>query len=154
VGVVLDDRRTGRVADSEHLVHLAPDTGVVNGDDRVRSVTAAATALGSMFSVSGRMSTKTGTAPRSANALAVDTKVKEGITTSSPASRSRSSAASSRASVQEVVRRTLAAPSTCSRQASACFVKVPLPEMWPASSAAAMYSRSRPTKLGRLKGMS
>jgi hypothetical protein len=38
-----------------------------------------------MFKVSGRMSMNTGVAPRKTNAFAVDTKVKEGIMTSSPA---------------------------------------------------------------------
>ena len=39
-----------------------------------------------MFSVSGRISTKTGTPPLSTTALAVDTNVKEGMITSAPGS--------------------------------------------------------------------
>ena len=51
---------------------------------RVRSVIASATAAGQRFSVSGSMSTKTGIPPRSATAFAHDTKVNEGMITSSP----------------------------------------------------------------------
>ena len=53
--------------------------------------------------MSGRMSTNTGTAPRSAYAFAVETKVNDGMITSSPGSRSSSSAVISSACVQEVV---------------------------------------------------
>ena len=55
--------------------------------------------------MSGLMSTKTGTAPRSTAALAVDTKVKDGMMTSSPGARSNSIAAISMAAVQECVSR-------------------------------------------------
>lgn len=68
---------------------------------RVRSVTAASTRRSSMLSVSGRMSTKTGVAPRSTKAVAVEEKVKEGMMTSSPGPTSASRAASSSAAVQE-----------------------------------------------------
>ena len=57
-----------------------------------------------MLSVSGRMSTKTGVAPRSTNALAVDTNVNDGMITSSPTPTSLRIAAISRAAVQECVR--------------------------------------------------
>src|SRR3954463_10429970 len=56
---------------------------------RVRGVTAASTRASSMLSVSGLMSTNTGTPPRSTTAFAVETKVKDGITTSSPGPMSR-----------------------------------------------------------------
>ena len=45
----------------------------------MRGVTAASMRVSSRFSVSGRMSTKTGTAPRSTNALAVETNVGFGL---------------------------------------------------------------------------
>ena len=80
-----------------------------------------------MLSVSGRMSTKTGTAPRSTAALAVDTKVNEGMMTSSPGARSNSSAAISIAAVQEWVRSAWRAPVSCSSQALQRLVKGPSP---------------------------
>lgn len=80
----------------------------------VLSVMAASILLSSMFMVSGRMSTYTILAPRWTKASAVDTKVKEGRITSSPAFTPHSSAASSRALVQEVVSSTLGAPVHCS----------------------------------------
>ena len=73
---------------------------------RVRGVTAASTRASSMLSVSGLMSTNTGTPPRSTTALAVETKVKDGITTSSPGPMSRRSAGISSAAVHECVRST------------------------------------------------
>ena len=51
---------------------------------RVRGVIAASTSRSSRLSVSGRMSTNTGTAPRSTKAFTVDTKVNAGQITSSP----------------------------------------------------------------------
>ena len=62
---------------------------------------ASSISVSSRFSVSGRMSTNTGPAPRSTNALAVETKVNDGMITSSPGSRSSSSAAISSAAVHE-----------------------------------------------------
>jgi hypothetical protein len=61
--------------------------------------------------VRGSMSANTTRAPRSAKADAVETKVKLGTMTSSPGPIESRSAASSRAWVHEVVRRT-GAPST------------------------------------------
>ena len=63
---------------------------------------AASISVSSMFSVSGRMSTNTGVAPRSTNALAVETNVNDGMITSSPGPMSSSSAAISSAAVHEV----------------------------------------------------
>ena len=68
---------------------------------RVRGVISASSRVSSRFSVSGRMSTNTGRAPRSTKALAVETKVNDGTITSSPGSRSSSSAAISSACVHE-----------------------------------------------------
>jgi hypothetical protein len=75
-------------------------------------VTAASTADGSIVRVSGSMSTKTGVAPWRANALAVETNVKDGITTSSPGSTSSSRAASSNAAVAEWTSSAEAQPSS------------------------------------------
>ena len=72
---------------------------------RVRGVIAASISVSSMFSVSGRMSTNTGTAPRSAKALAVETNVNDGMITSSPGCRSSRSAHISSAWVHDVVSR-------------------------------------------------
>ena len=51
---------------------------------RVREVMSASSRVSSRFRVSGRMSQKTGRAPRWTKALAVETKVKAGTITSSP----------------------------------------------------------------------
>ena len=59
----------------------------------------------SMFMVSGRMSTKVTVAPRKTKAFAVETKVYEGMMTSSPGDMSHKIADISRALVQDVVRR-------------------------------------------------
>lgn len=56
-----------------------------------------------MFIVAGSLSTKTMRAPVSATALAVETKVNDGMITSSPGPRFNSSAAISSAAVQEWV---------------------------------------------------
>ena len=80
-----------------------------------------------MFSVSGRMSTNTGLAPKRTNALAVETKVNEGTITSSPGPRSQSMAAISRAAVQEGVSRTLWMPNRSSSSREHCLVKWPSP---------------------------
>ena len=60
--------------------------------------------------MSGRMSTKTGRAPRSTNALAVDTNVNDGHDDLVARAESSSSAAISRAWVHDVVSSTLGAP--------------------------------------------
>ena len=83
----------------------------------MRALIAASISDSSRFKVSRRMSTKTGRAPRSKKALAVETKVNDGRITSSPGSRSQSRAAISRAAVQEWVSSTLRAPNRCSSQA-------------------------------------
>lgn len=66
----------------------------------MRSVIAAAAASVSMFSVSSRMSTKTGTPPRSATAFAHETNVNDGMTTSSPGPTPARTTAISNAAVQ------------------------------------------------------
>jgi hypothetical protein len=91
-----------------------------------------------MFNVSGRMSTNTGTAPRSTNAFAVDTKVNDGMITSSPRVRSASSAAISSAAVHECVSSALRAPIAFSSQALQRRVNGPSPERWPFACASAM----------------
>ena len=84
---------------------------------RVRGVMAASSARSSRLSVSGRMSTNTGRAPRSTNALTVDTNVNAGQITSSPGWMSSSSAAISSACVHDVVRSAFGAPVICSSSA-------------------------------------
>ena len=106
-----------------------------------------------MFSVSGRMSTKTGVAPRSTTALAVDTNVKDGMMTSSPGPSSSSIAAISSAAVQEWVSKACGQPIACSSQAWHFLVNGPSPDrcwFWIASS---MYWTSLPAGNGRLNGM-
>ena len=63
-----------------------------------------------MLSVSARMSTKTGTPPRSTKAFAVDTNVNDGMITSSPGRMSARSAAISSAAVHECVSSALRQP--------------------------------------------
>ena len=99
---------------------------------------AASTSRSSMFSVSGRMSTKTGTAPRSTAALAVDTKVNDGMMTSSPGARSNSMAAISIAAVQEWVSSACRQPTCSSIQALQRLVKGPSPLRWWLAIASAM----------------
>ena len=62
--------------------------------------------------MSGRMSTNTGLAPRSTNALAVETNVSDGMITSSPGPMSSSIAAISSAAVHDGVNRALAQPNS------------------------------------------
>ena len=73
------------------------------------------------------MSTKTGTAPRRTAAFAVETKVNEGMMTSSPGASSNSSAAISIAAVQECVRSACRHPVAASSQALQRFVNGPSP---------------------------
>jgi hypothetical protein len=99
------------------------------------------------------MSTKTGTPPRSTNAFAVDTNVKEGMTISSPGSTSSSSAASSSAAVAECTSRAEVQPSSRSSHEVQSPVNFPPAESWPREIASAMYACSRPTTWARLNGM-
>lgn len=105
-----------------------------------------------MLSVSGRISTKTGTPPRNTKALAVETKVYDGSMTSSPSSMSRSSAIISSAAVHEGVSSALRQPVCCSSHAWLRRVKGPSPARWPQECASAMYASSRPVMYGRLNG--
>jgi hypothetical protein len=70
----------------------------------VRGVIAASIRVSSIFNVSGLMSTNTGTARRRTTAFAVETKVNDGIMTSSPGSNPERIAAISNAAVHECVR--------------------------------------------------
>lgn len=83
----------------------------------VFGVTAASTSRSSRFMVSARTSTNTGFAPRSTKALAVDTKVKDGMMISSPSPTSANIAAISNAAVQEWVNKARLAFSLFSNQA-------------------------------------
>ena len=107
-----------------------------------------------MLSVSSRMSTNTGTAPRRTKAVAVDENVNDGMITSSPSPISASSAASSRAAVHDGVSSTRSAPVLSSSHSSQRRPNGPLPDSCSPSIAWAMYSNSRPAAYGRLNGMS
>ena len=89
------------------------------------------------------MSAKTGRAPTRSTALALETKVNDGQTTSWPGPIPRASRASSSACVPEVVSRTREAPSSSASRASTRRPMGPSPEIWPASaSRTASSSRS------------
>src|SRR5690242_2160672 len=119
----------------------------------VFGVIAASILVSSMFRVSSRTSTNTGTPPRSTNAFAVDTKVNEGMMTSSPGWISISIAAISSAAVQLWVRSALGQPTARSSQAWHRLVNGPSPERCWFRCASLMYSSSRPVRKGRLKGI-
>src|SRR5438067_1729665 len=106
----------------------------------------------STFRVSDRISTNTGDAPRSTNALTVDGNVNGETMNSSPGLMFSSSAASSSACVHDVVSSTLL-PSASSRSSVARRVYSPSPEMWPRANASATYSSSLPRHAGRLNGI-
>src|SRR5947209_7591462 len=109
---------------------------------RVRGVSASSIRSSSMLRVSGRMSTKTGTAPRNAIALAHDEKVKDGTITSSPGPRSSRRQASSSAAVPEQVSSALAAPVRASIRARARLVTTPPPARLREASTAASAASS------------
>ena len=96
---------------------------------RVRDVIAARTHAGSRFMVSGSTSAKTILAPRRAKALAVLTKVNDGMITSSPGLISSRMAAISSAEVPEVVRSALGAPVRASNASLQRRVKGPSPQI-------------------------
>ena len=91
-----------------------------------------------MFIVSGRMSTKTGLAPRRTKALAVETNVNEGTMTSSPGFRSQRMAAISRAAVQDGVISTRWMPNRSSNSSEHALVKWPSAAILPKATAWAM----------------
>src|SRR6266571_3172608 len=105
------------------------------------------------------MSAKTGLAPTRRIALAVETKVKEGHTTSSSRPTPRARSASSRAWVQEVVRSTRCAPSRSASRASTRRPNGPSPPTLPASasvirstSASSNQGAQKATGAGRSSG--
>src|SRR5580765_2978695 len=104
----------------------------------------------SRLSVSSRTSTNTGTPPRSTKALAVETKVNEGMMTSSPGPMPARIAAISRAAVPECVRSALRQPTLRSSHAWHRLVNGPSPERCMFSCACRMYSSSRPVRYGLL----
>ena len=89
----------------------------------------------SRFSVSGRMSAKTMRAPRRAKAFAVETNVKEGTITSSPARKSNKSEAISSACVQEVVSNARRTPRASRSRFSHFIEKQLLPAIRPSAIA-------------------
>ena len=84
-------------------------------------------AAGSRLSVAASTSANTTRAPRSANALAVETNVNAGTITSSPGPTSSNSAASSSAWVHDVVSSTGRSPSRAANSAAARRVNGPSP---------------------------
>src|SRR6266404_4953294 len=118
----------------------------------VRAVMAASTFDSSMLSVSSRTSTNTGTPPRSTKALALETKVNEGMMISSPGPVPARIAAISRAPVHECVSSALREPMVRSSQAWQRLVNGPSPERCMFSCACRMYSSSRPVRNGLLNG--
>jgi hypothetical protein len=117
----------------------------------VRGVTSASSREQSRFGVCGSLSANTTLAPRRMNALAVDTKVNDGMMTSSPGPTPARIAAISNASVQEDVS-SGDSPKRSAKKRWHFFVKMPLPEILPDSTASRMYSSSRPVMNGLLKG--
>jgi hypothetical protein len=111
----------------------------------VRSVIAASILASSMFSVSGRMSTNTGTPPRTATALAVETNVNEGMITSSPGPIPARMIAISSAAEQEGVISASAQPTRSRSHSEQRRPKTPLPDSWPSAMASSMLACSRPT---------
>ena len=91
-----------------------------------------------MFSVSGRMSTKRGVAPRSTNAFTDDTNVNGGQITSSPGPTPASITAISRAWVHDVVSSTRDAPVSASSASRQRAVNAPSPDRCPEAIASAM----------------
>ena len=66
-------------------IHLATDAGIVDSHDRAGTLRNQRFHAGLIdVQVSGRISAKTGRAPRRAKALAIETKVNDGMMTSSP----------------------------------------------------------------------
>ena len=82
---------------------IGPPTMIEILTEYGRGVIAAGMSFSLMFNVSSLMSTKTGVAPLRTTALAVETKVYEGIMTSSPSFKAKKIAAISSAAVQECV---------------------------------------------------
>src|SRR5258706_14170185 len=104
----------------------------------------------SRLRLSSRTSTNTGTPPRSTKALAVETKVNEGMMTSSPGPMPARIAAISRAPVPECVSSALRQPTVRSSHAWQRLVNGPSPERCMFSCACRMYSSSRPVRYGLL----
>ena len=84
--------------------------------------------------MSGRMSAKTGRAPRRTNAFAVETKVNDGMITSSPGAEVEEQGGHLEGVVQEVVSSTWRAPSSSSSRRRHFSVKTPSPEIRPEST--------------------
>src|SRR5690606_37306568 len=120
---------------------------------RVRGVTACATSFSSRLQVSRRASTNTGVAPRSTTALAVLTKVKDGMMTSSPGPISASRTAISSACVHEDIKWAAGQPVRDKNQSSHIPAYAPRPASRPGSSTALTAPSSVPRLVGRLNGM-
>src|SRR4051812_2361036 len=118
----------------------------------VRGVIAASINVSSRFNVSGLISTNTGTARRSTTALAVETKVKDGMITSSPGSSSQRMAAISNADVHDWVSKASITLRRSFNQAWHRSANLPLPEKLRSRNTSVRYSISRPATGGTLNG--
>ena len=99
------------------------------------------------------MSTKTGRAPVRTTAFAVETKVNDGIMTSSPDRRFNKLADISNAAVHDGVINTRWIPNRSSKKRSQRRVNTPPPASWPKLTASATWASSLPAINGRLKGI-
>src|SRR6056297_797045 len=107
----------------------------------------------SIFIVSGLISTNTILAPLNTKALAVDTKVKEGIITSSPSLISQINAAISNPAVQDGVKKIFLESNSFSIKSHTCLENCPFPEIFPVFRDFLMYSISFLKKHALLKGI-
>src|SRR5687768_16740594 len=106
-----------------------------------------------MFKVSGRMSTNTGRAPERTNALAVDTKVYEGRTTSSPGPTLQRIDAISRPAVHDGIIRAREIPNLSCRMAAQPLEKRPSAAISARETAWLTYSSSLPDTYALLNGI-
>lgn len=107
----------------------------------------------SIFKVSDLESTKTGVNPLIANALAVETKVKEGTITSSPGDFRIRSAAISSALVHDVVINVRGISNLSDISRSDESVNSPPPAKCPEVAATLRASISRESRFGQLNGI-
>jgi hypothetical protein len=149
--ISLDVRPNRRPAGDDVLSLVEAETATMAF---VLSVMAASISVSVILSVSGLMSTNTGTPPRRTKALAVDPKVKEGLIIASPDSILQRIASISRAPVHECVSSTFLQPGFSSSHRWHFLVKGPFLERWPFVTASAMEYSSLSTMKGLLNGQS
>ena len=149
---VLDDEQVVRFGDLGERTHLTADACVVHRDDRLRARRdRCSTCVSSRHSVSGRISTNTGRPPRPTTALAVVTKVNDGMMTSSPGPMSASVNAISRAAVHDCVSSARLAPVWSTSHSAHRLENGPLLARCAFAIASCMYANSQPVTWARLK---